>query len=108
MRYYSVPRDLRGEEKIFGGILSLRQVIYLILGAGTGLGVLVAFWGMPLWLRAVIALSLLVAGGLLAFGKIDEDPADSYLAAAAAYLLRPNVYVWNGMRQETKERSGSA
>ena len=30
MRVFKVPFDIKREEKIFGGYLSLRQVVYLI------------------------------------------------------------------------------
>ena len=35
MRIFKVPFDLKREEKIFGGYLSLRQVIYLMLSASS-------------------------------------------------------------------------
>ena len=31
MRAFRIPYDMRREEKIFGGYLSLRQVIYLVI-----------------------------------------------------------------------------
>lgn len=35
MRIFKVPFDIKREEKIFGGYLSLRQVIYLMLSASS-------------------------------------------------------------------------
>ena len=35
MRVFKVPYDVKREEKIFGGYLSLRQVIYLMLSASS-------------------------------------------------------------------------
>ena len=35
MRVFKVPFDIKREEKIFGGYLSLRQVTYLMLSAGS-------------------------------------------------------------------------
>lgn len=35
MRVFKVPFDIKREEKIFGGYLSLRQVIYMILSASS-------------------------------------------------------------------------
>ena len=35
MRVFKVPFDVKREEKIFGGYLSLRQVIYLILATSS-------------------------------------------------------------------------
>ena len=35
MRVFKVPFDIKREEKIFGGYLSLRQVIYLMLGTSS-------------------------------------------------------------------------
>ena len=35
MRVFKIPFDFKREEKIFGGYLSLRQVIYLMLAASS-------------------------------------------------------------------------
>jgi len=35
MRIFKVPFDIKREEKIFGGYLSLRQVLYIMLGASS-------------------------------------------------------------------------
>ena len=35
MKVYKVPFDIKREEKIFGGYLSLRQVIYLMMTAAS-------------------------------------------------------------------------
>ena len=35
MNIYKVPYEFSHEEKIFGGYLSLRQVVYLMLGASS-------------------------------------------------------------------------
>ena len=35
MRVFKVPFDVKREEKIFGGYLSLRQVLYLMLMAAS-------------------------------------------------------------------------
>ena len=35
MRVFKIPFDIKREEKIFGGYLSLRQVIYLMISAGS-------------------------------------------------------------------------
>lgn len=35
MRVFKVPFDMKREEKIFGGYLSLRQVTYLMLAASS-------------------------------------------------------------------------
>ena len=39
MRVFKIPFDIKREEKIFGGYLSLRQVLYLML-ATASLGIL--------------------------------------------------------------------
>ena len=39
MRIFKVPFDIKREEKIFGGYLSLRQVIYIMFAASS-LGIL--------------------------------------------------------------------
>ena len=35
MRVFKIPFDIKREEKIFGGYLSLRQVIYLMISASS-------------------------------------------------------------------------
>ena len=35
MRVFKIPFDIKREEKIFGGYLSLRQVLYLMLATTT-------------------------------------------------------------------------
>ena len=35
MRIFKVPYDIKREEKIFGGYLSLRQVIYIMLAVSS-------------------------------------------------------------------------
>ena len=35
MKLFKIPFDIKREEKIFGGYLSLRQVIYLMVAASS-------------------------------------------------------------------------
>jgi hypothetical protein len=36
MRSYKVPENLHGEEKLIGGVASLRQAIYVLLASAIG------------------------------------------------------------------------
>jgi len=107
MTFYNVPRNLTEEEKIFGGIASLRQAAYVASAAGLGLAELIIpmlvstpLFFIPLWLRVIIALCIISVGAILAFVRIDSENVDAWLYHAARYYLRPNVYTWNAGGRE--------
>ena len=57
MRIFKVPFDLKREEKIFGGYLSLRQVIYLMLSASS-LSVLATTLPIPIKIIIISVVSI--------------------------------------------------
>lgn len=100
MRIYQVPVQLEREEKMFGGSISLRKMIYLVvcvLGLGsvgfitiykTGAGLEIAFlvWGL-----------FFIFGWVLAFGKIRaEYDLDKYLLMRARYELSVKEWPFYG------------
>ena len=76
MRMFKIPFDIKREEKIFGGYLSLRQVLYLML-ATASLGILAT----PL--NIIIKIFLLCA-----FLKINEQNFDKLFLYATKYIVR--------------------
>ena len=70
MRVFKIPFDIKREEKIFGGYLSLRQVLYLML-ATSSLSILAT----PLNIIIKIAIITIIATFFLlcAFLKINEQ-----------------------------------
>lgn len=91
MQIYKVPYNFNHEEKIFGGYLSIRQAIYLILGVS-----MVAIFFIPLiniFIKSIIFLTLVTVFVLLAFLKIDETNADKYFSYIFKFCIRKKKYI---------------
>ena len=91
MRVFKVPFDIKREEKIFGGYLSLRQVIYLMLGESS-----FAIFATSLAISIKIIFSVSICGFLLlcAFLKIGEQNFDKFFFYAVKYLFRKKDFVY--------------
>lgn len=83
MRVFKVPFDIKHEEKIFGGYLSLRQVVYLMLGASS-LALLATL--LPMVLKIIFILIIASFFLLCAFLKIGEQNFDKFFFYALKYL----------------------
>lgn len=91
MRIFKVPFDIKREEKIFGGYLSLRQVIYLMLCASSFVLCLIK---IPLILK-VILISVFVTFFLLCtFLKIGEQNFDKFFFYWLKYLFHKKDFVY--------------
>lgn len=91
MRIYKVPYNFKHEEKIFGGYLSLRQAIYLILGA---LSVGIFFIPMlNIFIKSLLFLVIAIMFVLFAFLKVDETYADKYFVYIMKFLLKKKQYI---------------
>lgn len=91
MRIFKVPFDIKREEKIFGGYLSLRQVIYLMLATSS-----LAILATPLFMAIKIIFICLVATFFLmcSFLKIKEQNFDKFFYFALKYLFRKKNFVY--------------
>lgn len=91
MKVFKVPFDVKREEKIFGGYLSIRQVLYLALG-------LTSFCSLLLPIQIVIqiiTISLSIIFFLLcAFLKIDDIYFDKLLLEYFKYIFRKRIYTY--------------
>jgi hypothetical protein len=92
MRLFPVPYSITEEEKIFGGYLSLRQVIYLAVSAMAAAAMLFCARIMPLPLRLFFGLMLTGLGTSFAFIKIADTGLDRYLMSAAIFFSRQKRY----------------
>lgn len=91
MQIYKVPYNFTHEEKIFGGYLSIRQAIYLILGAS-----MIGIFFIPLiniFIKSMIFLILATIFVLFAFLKIDETNADKYFVYVLNFFKRKKKYI---------------
>lgn len=91
MKVYKVPYDIKREEKIFGGYLSLRQVIYLMITAAS-----LAIFAIKISIIIKIVLVVLLATFFLlcAFFKIGEQNFDKFFFYAIKFLFRKKNFVY--------------
>lgn len=91
MQIYNVPYNFNHEEKVFGGYVSLRQAIYLILGA-----LMLGIFFIPMiniFIKSLLFLVLATMFILFAFLKIDETNADKYFIYILNFLFRKKKYI---------------
>lgn len=91
MRIFKVPFDVKREEKIFGGYLSLRQVIYLML-CSSSFSIFATSINIILKLTLVSIISIFFL--LCAFLKINEQNFDRFFFYAIKYIFRKKQFVY--------------
>lgn len=91
MKVYKVPFDIKREEKIFGGYLSLRQVMYLMFTAAS-LGIFA--FHIPTAIKIIIVMLFASFFLLCAFLRIGEQNFDRFFFYALKYLFRKKDYVY--------------
>ena len=85
MRVFKIPFDLKHEEKIFGGYLSLRQVLYLMFATSS---LIIFKVPLNLIIKILIVLVISVFFLLCAFLKINEQNFDKLFLEAVKYIFR--------------------
>lgn len=85
-----VPQYLDIEDKIIGP-LTLKQFIYLLLGAGV-LFLLFNMLRFPVFLLVAIPIGLFTF--LVAFYKVGNQRFTQFLAGLLGFITKPNVYTW--------------
>ena len=91
MRIYKVPYSFNHEEKAFGGYLSIRQAIYLVIGA-----LAIGVFFIPLlniFIKSLLFLIIATMFVLFAFLKIDETYADKYFIYFLKFLFRKRKFI---------------
>ena len=91
MRVFKVPFDIKREEKIFGGYLSLRQVIYLMLCIS---GFAIFATKIDIILKMIFTILISCFFLLCAFFKIGEQNFDKFFFYAIKYLFRKKDFVY--------------
>lgn len=95
MRAFPVPIQIIEAEKIFGGHLSLRQVVYIFL-LGLGLGGSLAFL-CPVggvFCKFLILVFNLSWGLALAFVNVYDMGLDVFIIITIKWLKSPRRYSW--------------
>lgn len=91
MLIYNVPYNFNHEEKIFGGYLSLRQALYLLIAASS-----VAIFFIPfiyIAIKVILFLIIAITFTLFAFLKIDETNSDKYFVYILNFIVRKKKYI---------------
>lgn len=94
MRVFKVPFDIKREEKIFGGYLSLRQVVYLMLGASS-----LSLFATPLPIALKILLIFFIISFFLlcTFLKIGEQNFDKFFFYSLNISFARNILYIRGV-----------
>lgn len=91
MKVFKVPFDMKREEKIFGGYLSLRQVIYLMLSVSS-FSILATPLGSIIKILFIALITIFLL--LCSFFKIGEQNFDKFCFYAIKYLFRRKDFVY--------------
>ena len=92
MGVYRVPYDFSHEEKVFGGYLSLRQMLYVI-GSVISLGILF-IPGLPMMLKTILFLIIFITFMVFAFLKIGSGFADKYFWNIVKFIFRKKIFIF--------------
>lgn len=91
MSLYKVPFDFAHEEKVFGGYLSLRQMLYLIASV---ISVGILFLHISIVVKTLVFLSTIAILLTFAFLKIGNIYADKYFFNIIKYIFRRKIFIF--------------
>ena len=91
MSLYKVPFDFTPEEKVFGGYLSLRQMLYVIASV---ISVGVLFFHISMIFKVIIFLSFVSIFMTFAFVKIGNTYTDKYFINILKYIFRKKKFIF--------------
>ena len=89
MRLYKIPFDIKHEEKVFGGYLSIRQALYLLL---TILSAGILLIPIQKWIMIAVFLFFATIFLTFAFIKVNETRLDRYVANIIVYIFRKKKF----------------
>ena len=91
MGLYKVPFSFTHEEKVFGGYLSLRQMLYLIISV---ISVGILFLNISIIIKTILFLFSISICMIFAFLKTGNIYADKYFFNILKYLLRRKIFIF--------------
>lgn len=91
MAFYKVPFDFTHEEKVFGGYLSLRQMLYAVVSV-ISIGIL--FFHIPIVLKTILFLTTIAILMTFAFLKIGNIYADKYFFNILKFIFRKKIFIF--------------
>jgi hypothetical protein len=78
------------KKKYFGGYLSLRQMLYVIISV---ISVGILFLHIAIVAKTIIFFSVIAIFMMFAFLKIDNIYADKYFFNILKYIFRKKIYI---------------
>lgn len=100
MRNFHIPFDMHTEDKIIGGYLSLRQLAWLLGGAGITVYLFAinksyitadGVSALRLALRIIFSLAILSVAVFMAFVQLDEMEADKFLLKKVNFKMKNRI-----------------
>lgn len=96
MRVFKIPFDIKREEKIFGGYLSLRQVIYLMISASS---FSICAFNINIAIKIIFITITCLFFLLCAFLKIGEQNFDKFFFYCLKFLFRKKDFIYERSSQ---------
>lgn len=97
MLQYKIPQNVQIEDKIFGNILTLRQLI--ILGIGGGISYIIYTYLARVYVLGALATGIICIPFLIsmafAFIRIHNIPLFKFCLLFIEFILKPRKRVWN-------------
>lgn len=97
MLQYKIPQNVQVEDKIFGNILTLRELITLMVGGGITYVLYTVFartYVIGTIATGIICIPFLLSCGF-AFIKINDISLLKYCILLLEFILKPQKRVWN-------------
>ena len=91
MGLYKVPFSFTHEEKVFGGYLSLRQMLYLIISV---ISVGILFLNISIIIKTILFLFSISICMIFAILKIGNIYTNKYFFNILKYLLRRKIFIF--------------
>ncbi len=97
MQKYKIPQNVQIEDKIFGNILTLKQLI--IIGIGGAISYILYNFLARTYILGVIETGFISIPGLIAiafaFIKINNISLFKFCLLFLEFIIKPNIRVWN-------------
>lgn len=98
MRSYKVPADLHGEEKIIGGVASIRQTAYIVVSFLIGL-LFVCLIPVSIMNKVGLLALFVIPGAFLGFAKVQGMNVDQFMILYIKYQRRRKVFMYERRRR---------
>lgn len=92
MRRWPIITEFNEERRLIGGVLSVRQMVYIIFSFSVSGGLVLFFWDISLILGLILAIPFVFIGILLGFYEKDGRKFDTWLREEVEYYFSQKIY----------------